>query len=103
MLLQTASRITVDKPFRTLGLGSLMGLELRKRLEAGTQLSLPATLVWNYPTIAALAEELASRLEVPLRSDVGEAEATDGDLEALLAEVESMSPEEAQRLLAQGQ
>ncbi|MFO1456201.1 MAG: type I polyketide synthase [Steroidobacteraceae bacterium] len=103
VLRQPASRITVDKPFRTLGLDSLMGLELRNRLEAGTQLSLPATLVWNYPTIAALAEELASRLEVPLRSDVGEAEATDGDLEALLAEVESMSPEEAQRLLAQGQ
>ncbi|MCC6172910.1 MAG: SDR family NAD(P)-dependent oxidoreductase [Gammaproteobacteria bacterium] len=123
VLRQPAARITVDKPFRTLGLDSLMGLELRNRLESGTQLTLPATLVWNYPTVAVLAEELASRLDLPSGGEAASAggsaaaavapqgagrpelihggEAADAELEALLAEVESMTPEEAQRLLSQ--
>ena len=43
-----------------------MALELRNRLEAGTGLALSATLAWNYPTIAALADHLAELLEIPL-------------------------------------
>ena len=40
------------RPFGSLGLDSLMALELRNRLEIALERSLSATLAWNYPTIA---------------------------------------------------
>jgi hypothetical protein len=43
-----------------------MALELRNLLEAGSGLSLSATLAWNYPTLGALASHLADLLAVPL-------------------------------------
>jgi acyl carrier protein len=59
-------RLGTGTPLKSLGLDSLMALELRNRLESGSGLALSATLAWNYPTIAALAEHLAARLEIPL-------------------------------------
>jgi acyl transferase domain-containing protein/NAD(P)-dependent dehydrogenase (short-subunit alcohol dehydrogenase family)/SAM-dependent methyltransferase len=41
-----------------MGMDSLMSVELRKRLERGVGRSLPATLTFNYPNIAALANYL---------------------------------------------
>jgi acyl transferase domain-containing protein/NADPH:quinone reductase-like Zn-dependent oxidoreductase/acyl carrier protein len=59
-------RVPVDKPLRSLGLDSLMALELRNRLERILHQKLSATLVWNYPTVSALAAYLEGRL--PARS-----------------------------------
>jgi acyl transferase domain-containing protein/NADPH:quinone reductase-like Zn-dependent oxidoreductase/NAD(P)-dependent dehydrogenase (short-subunit alcohol dehydrogenase family)/acyl carrier protein len=55
-------RVPDSKPLRSLGLDSLMALELRNRLERALKLKLSATLVWNYPTISALAGHLVGRL-----------------------------------------
>jgi acyl transferase domain-containing protein/NAD(P)-dependent dehydrogenase (short-subunit alcohol dehydrogenase family)/acyl carrier protein len=55
-------RIPFDKPMRALGLDSLMALELRNRLERNLHLKFSATLVWNYPTISAVATYLDERL-----------------------------------------
>src|SRR3970282_2293091 len=52
-------------PFGSLGLDSLMGLEIRNRLERSLGLTLSAALVWTYPTIAALVAFLAEALELP--------------------------------------
>ncbi|WP_437947156.1 SDR family NAD(P)-dependent oxidoreductase [Sorangium sp. So ce296] len=57
-------RIERDTPFMSLGFDSLMGLELRNRLEAGLSVALPATLVWTYPHIAALSTYLLGKLEL---------------------------------------
>ncbi|WP_434380751.1 SDR family NAD(P)-dependent oxidoreductase [Melittangium boletus] len=48
--------------FHELGLDSIMAVELKTGLEAALGLSLPATLAFNYPSVRALTEHLATRL-----------------------------------------
>ncbi|MFF4948616.1 acyltransferase domain-containing protein [Streptomyces chattanoogensis] len=57
-----AAQVDPAEPFRSIGLNSIMGLELRNRLERLLGLTLSSTVVWNYPTAEALAAELAGRL-----------------------------------------
>jgi methyltransferase (TIGR00027 family) len=54
--------LEAERPFRELGLDSLMALELRNRLAAATDLRLQATLLFDYPTPNALAQFFATRL-----------------------------------------
>jgi polyketide synthase 12/myxalamid-type polyketide synthase MxaF len=98
------TRVDVGKPLRTLGLDSLMALELRNRLEADFGLKLPATLVWNHPTVSALVPHFAERLGVPLEAPHSmEVSAVtmqnEADLVKALNEIEQLTAEEARRLL----
>ena len=51
---------TVDprRPFGSMGMDSLMALEMRNRLETEMGMLLPATTLFDHPTITALAEHL---------------------------------------------
>ncbi|MBI4995540.1 MAG: acyltransferase domain-containing protein, partial [Rhodocyclales bacterium] len=54
-----ASRLDPRKTLGSMGLNSLMAMELRNRLEATLGRPLSATLAWNYPTVEALVAHLA--------------------------------------------
>ena len=77
-------RLDSRAPLKTLGLDSLMGLELRNRIEAGLGLTLPATLLWSYPHVAALADHLAMRFSAEPQAAAA-ARSEEPDREAVLA------------------
>jgi myxalamid-type polyketide synthase MxaE and MxaD len=52
-------RIDRSRALGSMGLSSLLAMELRNRLEAALGRSLPASLAFNYPTVAALVDHLA--------------------------------------------
>ncbi|MFR9776093.1 SDR family NAD(P)-dependent oxidoreductase [Micromonospora sp. MS34] len=57
-----ADRVDRETPFKDLGLDSLMGLELRNRLEQAFGLRLSPTLLWTYGSARALAGALCEQL-----------------------------------------
>lgn len=61
-----AEQIDAERPLRGLGIESVMSLELRNRLERQFGLRLPATLIWNYPTIRDLVPYLALQAGISL-------------------------------------
>jgi len=98
------ARVTPSKPLGTMGLDSLMTLELRRRLEDGLQIALSATFVWNYPTIAELAPYLLTRMGLgtetpgptptPVAHEAPEAPA-EPQLDELLTNIAALSDEGA--------
>ena len=78
-----------DEPLMAAGLDSLGAVELRNSLEARLGLQLPGTLVFDYPTAAALREYIASRFVAAARRTAAAASPADmfsaGGVEAMQA------------------
>jgi acyl transferase domain-containing protein/NADPH:quinone reductase-like Zn-dependent oxidoreductase/acyl carrier protein len=78
-----------DQPLFDLGVDSLMATELRSRLEGQLSVGLRATLIFNYPTLQALAHYLITdALRLPIDEAAPVAVSVEvGELVALPAEV----------------
>jgi hypothetical protein len=80
-----------------------MSVALSKGLEKDLGIPVPATLVWNYPTVDAIVRFLTGALDACAQSGV----APDPDareeakMARLLEEIEGLSEEEASRLLSE--
>jgi myxalamid-type polyketide synthase MxaE and MxaD len=96
-----ATRLDARRPLGSVGLDSLMALELRNRLEALFERSLPATLLWNYPTLEALSMYLADSLApvVAPAATVSTATESIAGLSFALGDVAQMSDDDAAQAL----
>ena len=61
-----ASHIEPDRPLGTLGMDSLMAMRIRRQCERTFGITLPATALFSYPTVSALAQLLCEKLGLGL-------------------------------------
>jgi acyl carrier protein len=98
-----STRIDPRRNFGDLGVDSLLAVDLRNRLEAGLDLSLPATLLFDHPNLEALVTHLNGALgdtgevppsEPPASAEEAFAELSEEEVARLLAaEIDALSPE----------
>jgi acyl carrier protein len=90
---------TVDPTggFFKLGMDSMMTVELRRRLEAALDLSLPPTIAFEYPTVESLARHLAGEI-APKRQEPA-AVVSEPDAAAIEKELDGLSDTDLAALL----
>ncbi len=90
----SAASIDPHLTFKELGFDSLTALELRNQLGLVSGMGLPATLVFNYPTSALVAEYLLQRIE---REKLANEMPAHDELEKLETTISTTSMDEGER------
>ncbi len=109
--LPAGERIEARQGLRDLGLDSILSIEVRSQLETELDCNLPATLLFDYPTIETLSEYLATQVLDLSRhtahsnttSNTREAAQTalfDDDLADFLADIDQISDADIQQQFA---
>ncbi|MBE9002315.1 type I polyketide synthase [Nostoc sp. LEGE 12447] len=93
--LKSPEEIDIYQGFTDLGMDSLMAVELKNRLQTSLEYSIPASLVFDYPTVAALVDYLAG--EMLATSDAIESEVVEQII--LESNFDDLSDSEAEALL----
>ena len=99
--LDRAQSIPPDQPLQELGLDSLLSIELRNALGVAIDRALPATLLFNYPTLDALTECLVHELGGDGAPRHGVRIAPKPDHRSLLDDIEALSDDEVNQLLGE--
>ncbi len=104
--LETDFELDVRQPLNELGLNSLMALELRNTLNLSLGRSLPATVLFEHPTIESLSGYLADEiLHLPVpegtRASMTLADRQVEEQDQLEAEIKKLSADELEALVAE--
>ena len=102
--LSASARVDAARPLRDLGLDSLMAVELRNALGAALGRTLPATLLFEHPSVDALTSYIGLLLQpTPATPVLSDGPTHAGDLRAATAQsasdVAAMTDDEAEALL----
>ena len=103
--LHPTEEVDVRRPLNEMGLDSLMAVELRTVLGAGLGLlkSLPATLVFDHPSIMELADYLGrDALHLEITDAQPEPEHAEEGIGGVLNRIEQLSEDEVERLFRGG-
>jgi aryl carrier-like protein len=95
------SQVGRNEPLQSFGLDSITAVELRNRWQEEWGLILSPTLIWDHPTIAALATHMAAKIGTPLEPAEPAEPAPDTERAAAVAQIKELSEGEAETLLLQ--
>lgn len=96
------SALDIDRGLLEAGFDSLSAVDLRNRLGAATGLRLPATLLFDYPTVREIAGHLGERIVPELTAPTGDAAPVLAELDRVEESIAGLaaSPETANALTA---
>jgi len=90
--------VELDKPFNDYHLDSLTAAEFSDDIHDWMGIEVPITILWNYPTLADMTRYLSERSQGKTSAE-NAGKPTLEAVQAILNDVESLSDDEANKLL----